>query len=172
MSHTSSQWSHVDDNVVRKGKDLPESEIKANKADNVKVDTIQDAARPPADERIRDEAPSTPTSGKKRQKKEKAKPKENEVMDHSWKDAYRAMFKDVLTKKDISQIIRILEKLELKSEFVLNDQGLMYYKGQFVGNAILTFYYLFKSDKNRLRLAKQVNKLRKMLEKNDISLHV
>jgi transcription initiation factor IIE alpha subunit len=93
-------------------------------------------------------------------------------MDHSWKDAYRAMFKEVLTKKDISQIIRILEKLELKSEFVLNDQGLMYYKGQFVGNAILTFYYLFKSDKNRLRLAKQVNKLRKMLEKNDISLHV
>jgi hypothetical protein len=73
MSHSSSQWSHVDDNVVRKGKDLPESEIKANKADNVKVDTIQDAARPPADERIRDEVPSTSNIWKKETEKRESK---------------------------------------------------------------------------------------------------
>jgi hypothetical protein len=57
MSHSSSQWSHVDSNV-RKGKDLVTqdtsvSEEKANKLTNKKVEKLQEAAEPPAQEEIR-----------------------------------------------------------------------------------------------------------------------
>jgi hypothetical protein len=170
MSHSTSQWSHVDDNVVHKGKDLPQNEIKANKPDNVKVETMQEAARPPSDERIRDEA-STPKSEEKKGKKRKPRAqKEEGQMDKNWKDAYRAMFKSSLNKKDIDQIIHILEKMERTNEFALTDEGLMYYKGQLMGNVILIFFYLFKRDKNRSKIAKQVNMVRKMLHKNGIHM--
>jgi hypothetical protein len=178
MSHSSSQWSHVDSNV-RKGKDLVTqdtsvSEEKANKLTNKKVEKLQEAAEPPAQEEIRLEGTSpTPSTSKPKKPRKKRQPalkkEENEV---EWKEGFRHVFKPYLNKSDMAQIIHILERLESTNEFILAENGSMYYKGKFLGNSILSFYYLFKNDINRKRVAKHVNMLRKLMAKLDISVHV
>jgi hypothetical protein len=174
MSHRSSQWSHVDNNV-HKGNELitqttTVADGRDNKLLNKQIKQLQDASEPPAKQALKENSPEPSTSSSPKKRK-KHSPPEVDMSDHPWKEGFSKLFRKFLNKPDVSKILHILEKLEATEHFVLNDNGTMYYKGQLIGNAILCFYYLFKTERNRKTVAKHVNNLRKLLGRHNINLY-